>query len=123
VTFSCKPFYRPPALACIRAEEKRDARILVLQQENPVDVEAIQTNYQTRANFVRQIQGIAFSLDQTKDEKMRTNGRYLWMDLMKNDTLDACHKLVPSVEKLHKQSVKQQRGAFCTKPSTNSHAR
>lgn len=70
-------FLQATALACSRAEEKRDARILALQQENLVQVEAILASYLSQADFVRQIQGVAFSLDQTKDEK------YVgWMGLM-----------------------------------------
>lgn len=100
-------FLQATTLTCAQADEKRDARLLALQQENLVNVEAILTSYLTQADFVRQIQGVAFSFDQTQDEKYAA-----WMNLMKTDTLDGFLKLVPSVEKLHKQSIKQQQGAF-----------
>lgn len=100
-------FLQATTLACAQADEKRDARLLALQQENLVNVEAILTSYLTQADFVRRIQDVAFSFDQTQDEKYAA-----WMSLMKTDTLDGFLKLVPSVEKLHKQSIKQQQGAF-----------
>lgn len=100
-------FLQATTLACAQADEKRDARLLALQQENLVNVEAILSSYLSQADFVRQIQGVAFALDQTHDQKYAA-----WMRLMKADTLDAFLKLVPSVEKLHKQSIKQKQGAF-----------
>jgi TnpA family transposase len=100
-------FLQSTNLACSQAEEKRDARVLADQQENLANVDAILISYLAQANFVRQIQKIAFSLDQTHDEKYTG-----WMQLMKADTLDGFLRLVPSVEKLHKQAVKQQKGAY-----------
>jgi TnpA family transposase len=100
-------FIQATTLAIGQAEEKRDARLLVLQAENIVNVEAIFASYLSQAAFVRQMQTVAFSFDQTQEEKYAG-----WMSLMKADTLDAFLKLVPSVERLHKQSVKHQQGAF-----------
>lgn len=100
-------FLQATTLACAQADERRDARLLAIQQENLVNVEAILSSYLNQADFIRQIQGVAFALDQTYDQKYAA-----WMRLMKADTLDAFLKLVPSVEKLHKQSIKQQQGAF-----------
>jgi hypothetical protein len=100
-------FLQATNLALSKAEEQAEKQLVALHQENAETLDAVLTNYLNGADFLQQLQTIAFAMDKTREEKFG-----LWMELMKEKVPEEFLKLVPSVEKLRKQSLKHLDGGF-----------